>query len=125
MRIDAIGAHGGPPPPGAADHTFSGPCIHAAQNPEAADKLAKIQRDLDETKIILHKTIESVLDRGEKLDQASAAGSCNLALAWCMQQPWQLGRAAPGRAIGWCFERPNPRAWQCAAFAAQLHAAGG
>lgn len=39
------------------------------QNPEAADKLAKIQRDLDETKIILHKTIESVLDRGEKLDQ--------------------------------------------------------
>lgn len=39
------------------------------QNPEAADKLAKIQRDLDETKVILHKTIESVLDRGEKLDQ--------------------------------------------------------
>lgn len=31
--------------------------------------MAKIQRDLDETKIILHKTIESVLDRGEKLDQ--------------------------------------------------------
>lgn len=39
------------------------------QDPAAADKLAKIQRDLDETKIILHKTIESVLDRGEKLDQ--------------------------------------------------------
>lgn len=34
-----------------------------------ADKLTKIQQDLDETKIILHKTIESVLDRGEKLDQ--------------------------------------------------------
>lgn len=33
-----------------------------------ADKLTKIQQDLDETKIILHKTIESVLDRGEKLD---------------------------------------------------------
>ncbi|KAG7671012.1 hypothetical protein Ndes2526B_g01221 [Nannochloris sp. 'desiccata'] len=39
------------------------------QDPAQADKLAKIQRDLDETKIILHKTIESVLDRGEKLDQ--------------------------------------------------------
>jgi synaptobrevin family protein YKT6 len=44
-------------------------CLPGMQNPEAADKLAKIQRDLDETKIILHKTIESVLDRGEKLDQ--------------------------------------------------------
>ena len=39
------------------------------QDPAQADKLTKIQRDLDETKIILHKTIESVLDRGEKLDQ--------------------------------------------------------
>ncbi len=32
------------------------------------DKIAKIQRDLDETKIILHQTIDSVLKRGEKLD---------------------------------------------------------
>jgi synaptobrevin family protein YKT6 len=39
------------------------------QDPVQADKLTKIQQDLDETKIILHKTIESVLDRGEKLDQ--------------------------------------------------------
>ncbi|KAG0449822.1 hypothetical protein HPP92_027099 [Vanilla planifolia] len=38
------------------------------QDPAEADKLLKIQRDLDETKIILHKTIESVLARGEKLD---------------------------------------------------------
>lgn len=38
------------------------------QDPAAADKLAKIQRDLDETKVVLHRTIESVLDRGEKLD---------------------------------------------------------
>jgi synaptobrevin family protein YKT6 len=29
----------------------------------------QIQKDLDETKIILHKTIESVLERGEKLEQ--------------------------------------------------------
>ncbi|CAN1328241.1 VAMP-like protein YKT61 [Linum perenne] len=38
------------------------------QNPAEADKLLKIQRELDETKIILHKTIDSVLARGEKLD---------------------------------------------------------
>lgn len=28
----------------------------------------KIQKELDETKIVLHKTIESVLQRGEKID---------------------------------------------------------
>ena len=28
----------------------------------------KVQRELDETKIVLHKTIESVLERGEKID---------------------------------------------------------
>mmetsp|Transcript_23113 Transcript_23113/g.38022 ORF Transcript_23113/g.38022 Transcript_23113/m.38022 type:complete len:200 (+) Transcript_23113:107-706(+) len=38
------------------------------QNPAEADKLAKIQKDLDETKIVLHKTIESVLERGMKLE---------------------------------------------------------
>lgn len=49
-------------------------CTHAAdtplyvQDPVAADKLTKIQKDLDETKVILHQTIDSVLRRGEKLD---------------------------------------------------------
>jgi synaptobrevin family protein YKT6 len=38
------------------------------QDPAAADKLTKIQRDLDDTKVVLHQTIESVLRRGEKLD---------------------------------------------------------
>lgn len=38
------------------------------QDPHEADKLLKIQKELDETKIILHKTIDSVLARGEKLD---------------------------------------------------------
>ncbi|GMN64060.1 hypothetical protein TIFTF001_033136 [Ficus carica] len=38
------------------------------QDPAEADKLMRIQRELDETKIILHKTIDSVLARGEKLD---------------------------------------------------------
>jgi synaptobrevin homolog YKT6 len=38
------------------------------QNPAEADKVTKIQRDLDETTEILHKTIDSVLERGVKLD---------------------------------------------------------
>jgi len=38
------------------------------QNPKEADAMTKIQSDLDETKIILHNTIEAVLQRGEKLD---------------------------------------------------------
>lgn len=38
------------------------------QDPKQADNIMKIQQELDETKIILNKTIESVLERGEKLD---------------------------------------------------------
>ena len=38
------------------------------QDPAEADKITKIQKDLDETTQILHKTIDSVLERGVKLD---------------------------------------------------------
>lgn len=38
------------------------------QDPTTADKVTKIQKDLDETTSILHKTIDSVLERGAKLD---------------------------------------------------------
>jgi len=38
------------------------------QDPQQADSILKIQKELDETKIVLHKTIESVLERGEKID---------------------------------------------------------
>lgn len=38
------------------------------QDPHQADALLRVQQELDETKIVLHKTIESVLQRGEKLD---------------------------------------------------------
>ncbi|XP_021899766.1 VAMP-like protein YKT61 [Carica papaya] len=55
-----------------ADSTQQWPYLNEAlvkfQDPAEADKLLKIQRELDETKIILHKTIDSVLARGEKLD---------------------------------------------------------
>lgn len=42
--------------------------IVSYQDPHQADGIMKIQKDLDETKIILHKTIDSVLERGVKLD---------------------------------------------------------
>ncbi|KAJ5078381.1 synaptobrevin [Anaeramoeba ignava] len=38
------------------------------QDPKSVDKLTKIQKELDETKIIIRDTIESALERGEKLD---------------------------------------------------------
>ncbi|KAL8762898.1 MAG: hypothetical protein Q9184_001194 [Pyrenodesmia sp. 2 TL-2023] len=38
------------------------------QDPQQADSIMKIQKELDETKIVLHKTIESVLERGETID---------------------------------------------------------
>lgn len=42
------------------------------QQPNEADAMTKIQEELDETKIILHHTIEAVLERGEKLDDLVA-----------------------------------------------------
>jgi len=58
--------------PGAADGSLSFSELEAFlqkyQNPREADAMTKVQADLDETKIILHNTIEAVLDRGEKLD---------------------------------------------------------
>ncbi|ORZ30839.1 Longin-like domain-containing protein [Catenaria anguillulae PL171] len=42
--------------------------LNKYQDPHAADNLMRVQRELDETKVILHKTIESVLEREEKLD---------------------------------------------------------
>ncbi|KAJ2888693.1 palmitoyltransferase, partial [Coemansia aciculifera] len=38
------------------------------QDPKQADNIMRVQQELDETKVVLHKTIESLLDRGEKLD---------------------------------------------------------
>ncbi|CAA18664.1 SNARE Ykt6 [Schizosaccharomyces pombe] len=38
------------------------------QDPKQADTIMRVQQELDETKDVLHKTIESVLARGEKLD---------------------------------------------------------
>ena len=42
------------------------------QDPAQADSMTRVQKELDETKIIMHKTIESVLKRGEQLDDLVA-----------------------------------------------------
>lgn len=38
------------------------------QDPKQADNIMRVQQELDDTKIVLHKTIESVLERGERID---------------------------------------------------------
>lgn len=38
------------------------------QDPSKADKISAIQRELDDTTAVLTKTIDNVLERGEKLD---------------------------------------------------------
>jgi synaptobrevin family protein YKT6 len=43
-----------------------------AQDPESSDPFMKVQKELDETKVILHKTMASLLERGEKLDDLVA-----------------------------------------------------
>ncbi|KAK9458295.1 Longin-like domain-containing protein [Dipodascopsis uninucleata] len=45
------------------------------QNPSQADSIMRVQQELDETKIVLHKAIESVLQRGEELDSLVAKSS--------------------------------------------------
>ncbi|KAK4139294.1 Longin-like domain-containing protein [Dichotomopilus funicola] len=45
------------------------------QDANEASSIAKIQQELDDTKIVLHKAIDSVLQRGEKLDDLVAKSS--------------------------------------------------
>lgn len=42
------------------------------QNPQQADSIMRVQREIDETKVILHSTINSLLERGEKLEDLVA-----------------------------------------------------
>merc|ERR1712146_107620 len=55
-----------------SDNALTFPALAAAlskyQDPREADKVLKIQEDLEETKQILYKTIEQTLDRGQRLD---------------------------------------------------------
>ncbi|KAM9392745.1 synaptobrevin homolog YKT6 isoform 3-T4 [Pholidichthys leucotaenia] len=54
--------------------TYKALDIHLSkyQNPREADAMSKVQAELDETKVILHNTMESLLERGEKLDDLVA-----------------------------------------------------
>ncbi|KAJ2801523.1 palmitoyltransferase, partial [Coemansia guatemalensis] len=38
------------------------------QDPQQANTILKVQKELDETKAVLHKTMEGLLDRNEQLD---------------------------------------------------------
>ena len=47
------------------------PVVHAInhfQDPQEADKICKIQKQLDDTMNVMHQTIDKVLERGVKLD---------------------------------------------------------
>jgi len=46
--------------------------IKKYQDPTEADKVMKIQKELDETKEIVIKNIGQMLDRGEKLNDIAA-----------------------------------------------------
>jgi synaptobrevin family protein YKT6 len=48
------------------------PIIAKYQKPEEADKIMKIQKELDETTTILKKNIDQLLNRGEKLETLAA-----------------------------------------------------
>uniref|UniRef100_A0A7S1PTQ2 V-SNARE coiled-coil homology domain-containing protein n=1 Tax=Neobodo designis TaxID=312471 RepID=A0A7S1PTQ2_NEODS len=47
---------------------YLGETLAKYQKPEEADKILKIQRDIDDTKVVLHSAIDQVLERGEKID---------------------------------------------------------
>jgi len=42
------------------------------QDPKQADAMTRVQTELDETKVILHETMESLMQRGEKIDDLVA-----------------------------------------------------
>jgi synaptobrevin family protein YKT6 len=42
------------------------------QNPEEADSIMKINKELEETKIVMMQTIDSMMERGEKIDNLVA-----------------------------------------------------
>ena len=65
-QVEAAAWAGGQQVPG-----FSGQCeayLARFQDPTKSDAMSRLQADLDDTKIVLHNTIEAVLQRGEKLD---------------------------------------------------------
>ena len=52
------------------------------RDPAEGDKLTAIQKDLDETMVIMHDTINAALSRGEKLEEMSCSASSTP--QWCV-----------------------------------------
>lgn len=46
--------------------------FHKQASSGEMSNIEKVQKELDETKIVMHKTVESMLQRGEKLDDLVA-----------------------------------------------------
>ncbi|XP_062913235.1 synaptobrevin homolog YKT6 [Mobula hypostoma] len=65
-QVDSIDWPGGNP--NTIHYTGLDAQLARYQNPREADAMTKVQAELDETKVILHSTMESLLERGEKLD---------------------------------------------------------
>jgi len=68
-----------------------------AQDPANFDRIASVNKKIDATKLVLHKTIESVLLRGERLDQLMV---CTLRL--CSMVPRYRGETSRG--FGFCAD---------------------
>lgn len=69
------------------------------QDPSQVDSVTEIQRELDETKIVLHKTIESVLERNVKLEDLvmeseGLSAQSEMFYSECSFAEWSLG-------LGW------------------------
>lgn len=56
-------------PAGSAMLCLTHACSAGAQDHTKADRIAKIQQDLDQTNVLLYQSIQSLLRRGETLDQ--------------------------------------------------------
>ncbi|KAJ1724571.1 palmitoyltransferase [Coemansia erecta] len=50
------------------ESTVAAEFIGKYQDPKQADSIMKVQQELEETKAVLHKTIEGILERGTKLE---------------------------------------------------------
>ena len=42
------------------------------QKPEEADKILRLKKEIDETKVIMYQAVDDLLARGEKIDQLVA-----------------------------------------------------
>ncbi len=83
--------------------------IQKYQDPNQADNISKIQKELDETKIVLHKTIESVLERGEKIDNLVAKSDGLSAQSKMFYTQVWLCSQVMTRQIVLTFNRPRNR----------------